>query len=69
MTKQEFEKLVEQGIAEIPVHIQKKMENVDIVIEDLPSPVQLQQAGMPKNALLFGLYQGVPKNRRGGLLC
>ncbi len=66
MEKQEFEKLVKQGIAEIPAHIQKKMENVDIVVEDWPSPVQLQQAGMPKNTLLFGLYQGVPKTKRGG---
>jgi len=66
MTYEDFEKLVEQGIAEIPLHIQKKMENVDIVIEDWPNPLQIQQAGLSKNSLLLGLYQGVPKTKRGG---
>ena len=66
MTIQQFEQLVEQGIAEIPPHIQKKMENVEIVIENWPSPVQLQQAGVAPGALLFGLYQGVPQTKRGG---
>ncbi len=66
MTHQEFEKLVEQGIAEIPPYIQKKMENVEIVIDDWPSPLQLQQAGLSPNSLLLGLYQGVPKTKRGG---
>ena len=66
MTHEEFEKLVEQGIAEIPPYIQKKMENVEIVIDDWPNPLQLQQAGLSRNSLLLGLYQGVPKTKRGG---
>ncbi|MEA3452838.1 MAG: metallopeptidase family protein [Patescibacteria group bacterium] len=66
MTNQEFEKLVEQGIAEIPPYIRKKMENVEIVIDDWPTPLQLEQAGLSPNSLLLGLYQGVPQTKRGG---
>ena len=66
MTHEEFEKLVEQGIAEIPLYVRRKMENVEIVIDDLPNSLQLQQAGLSPNSLLLGLYQGVPKTKRGG---
>lgn len=66
MTYREFEKLVEQGIAEIPLHIRKKMENVDIVIEDYPKFSQLRQLGLQQGSLLLGLYEGIPKTQRGG---
>ncbi len=66
MSHQDFEKLVEQGIAEIPAHIRKKMENVSIVVEDRPTELQLREVGLSKNSLLLGLYQGIPKTKRGG---
>jgi len=65
MTENEFEKLVEQGIEMIPEEIREKMENVEIVVEDLPNPEQLRKAGVPAGSSLFGLYQGVPKSKRG----
>ena len=65
MTKNEFKQLVEQGIAEIPFNIQEKMENVEIVIEDFPNKEQLKRAGIPQGHSLFGLYQGVPRSKRG----
>ena len=65
MTQQEFEKLVEQGIAEIPQKFRNKMKNVEIVIEDWPNSWQLQQAGVKPGESLFGLYQGVPQTKRG----
>ncbi len=65
MTYEEFEKLVEQGIELIPEEIRKKMENVEIVIEDVPNNDQLRKARVPAGGSLFGLYQGVPKSKRG----
>lgn len=61
----EFDKLVEQGIEEIPQNFRDKMKNVDIIVEDWPSIEQLKQAQVPVGGLLFGLYQGVPQTRRG----
>ena len=66
MNYEEFEILVKQGIAEIPEEFRKKMDNVEIVIEDTPSQQQLRQAGVRPGSSLFGLYQGVPQTKRGG---
>jgi predicted Zn-dependent protease with MMP-like domain len=65
MRKEEFEKLVEEGIEEIPKRIQKLLENVAVVIEDWPKDNQLKKLKFKKGALLFGLYEGVPKTKRG----
>lgn len=65
MTCQEFEKLVEQGIEEIPEKLRKKMKNVEVVVEDWPNPAHFKQAGISEQCLLFGLYQGVPQTKRG----
>lgn len=65
MDQHNFEKLVEQAIAEIPKEIRKKMENVEVVIEDEPSAEQREQLKLPGGSMLFGLYQGVPQAKRG----
>lgn len=65
MPKAEFEKLVEKAIDSLPENIQKAMDNVAIVIEDRPSPEQLNKAGIRLGSTLLGLYQGVPKTSWG----
>ena len=63
MKKEEFEKLVLQGIKAIPKKFRDKLDNIEITIEDKPSS---------GNSWLLGLYQGVPKTKRtshyGGVL-
>lgn len=66
MNREKFEQLVDLGIAEIPEKIRQKMENVEIVIEDEPTSVQLEELKLSGRASLFGLYQGVPQSKRGG---
>ena len=41
----------------------KKLQNVEIVIEDDPTSFQLQKLHM-RGGLLFGLYEGVPQTKR-----
>ncbi len=65
MNDQEFEKLVDKGIAEIPEKFLEKLENVAIVIENEPSPEQLRKLKVRKSDTLFGLYEGVPQTQRG----
>ena len=65
MTGKEFEKLVKQGVEQLPRHIRKLLENVDIVIEDWPSKSIIEKLRLPNKYALFGLYQGVPKTKRG----
>jgi len=65
MTKEKFEKLVEEGIRAIPEKFLKKLDNVDIIIEDEPTLYQLEKIREKRNLLIFGLYEGIPQTRRG----
>ncbi len=55
MDRGEFEKLINEAVDSLPENIKKKLDNVDIVLEDGESP----------NNSLFGLYHGVPQKDRG----
>ena len=65
MKKSEFEKLVQEGIQQIPKKFRNKLSNVAITIENSPSQTQLRKLNLPDNQLLFGLYQGIPQTKRG----
>jgi predicted Zn-dependent protease with MMP-like domain len=65
MDKMEFEKLVAEAIDELPQKIRDKMDNVAVVVEDWPSQQQLRRGNTPVGHLLFGLYEGVPRTKRG----
>lgn len=65
MQRQRFEALVIRTIEELPSEFQSKLENVDVVVEDWPSPRQLRQLGLRHSTQLLGLYEGVPQTRRG----
>lgn len=64
MILEEFEELVREGIKAIPQNFLDKLENVDIVIEEAPTPEQLHKLSIRKNYTLFGLYEGIPKTKR-----
>ena len=42
----------------------EKLDNVDIVIEDEPTPYQLRKLSARGGFLIFGLYEGVPQTKR-----
>ena len=65
MQKERFEALVARAIDNLPPEFQRKLENVDIVVENWPTPGQLRQAKHSHPTQLLGLYQGVPQTRRG----
>ena len=65
MEREKFEVLVARAIENLPPEFQRKLENVDIVVEDWPTPGQLRQAKHIHPTQLLGLYQGVPQTKRG----
>ena len=65
MERQRFEGLVGRAIESLPLEFQHRLENVDIVVQEWPTAVQLRQAKMRSPGQLLGLYQGVPRTRRG----
>jgi len=64
MTEEKFEKLVKKGIKAIPKRFLEKLDNVDICIEEEPTPYQLRKLKTKKGFLIFGLYEGIPKTKR-----
>jgi predicted Zn-dependent protease with MMP-like domain len=65
MQREKFEALVARAIDSLPLEFQRKLENVDIVVENWPTPRQLRQTKHSHPTQLLGLYQGVPQTRRG----
>ena len=65
MQREKFEALVARAIDGLPPEFQRKLENVDIVVEEWPTPGQLGRAKHIHPTQLLGLYQGVPQTKRG----
>ena len=65
MQREKFEAIVARAIDNLPPEFQCKLENVDIVVENWPTPGQLRQAKHRHPTQLLGLYHGVPQTRRG----
>ncbi len=62
--KIEFEELVNEGIKAIPKRFLEKLNNIEIVIEDEPTPEQIRKLKLSKNSTIFGLYEGIPQTKR-----
>jgi predicted Zn-dependent protease with MMP-like domain len=66
MDRESFERLVAKAVDDLPEEFLERLENVDVVVEDYPTPDQLLKLGMERGETLLGLYEGVPRTRRGG---
>jgi predicted Zn-dependent protease with MMP-like domain len=64
MDRQNFESLVYEALKDIPKELKKKMENIEIVIEDWAREKGLPQK-RSQGSTYLGLYQGVPLSKRG----
>lgn len=62
MDRERFEELVTQAIDSLPEEFLEVLDNIDIVVEDEPTPEQL---GRLHHGQLLGLYEGVPLTERG----
>ena len=64
MTRESFERLVEEALQDIPGRFRRAMQNVAVVVEDEPSPALLDEMEVEPGDTLFGLYQGTPLPER-----
>jgi len=64
MERQKFEALVDRAIQALPEEFKNKLENIDVLVEDWPSPQQINKLKLRNKAQLLGLYEGVPQTRR-----
>jgi predicted Zn-dependent protease with MMP-like domain len=64
MEREQFEELVRRALTELPEEIAQRMSNVDVEVQDWPTPGQLASLGVGDRGALLGLYQGIPLTRR-----
>ncbi len=60
MTRERFDRIVEEAIGLLPGEIRNALNNLAVIVEDRPSYETLQEVGLSPNDILFGLFQGVP---------
>jgi hypothetical protein len=57
MRTADFDQIVEQAFHRIPVRFRRRMHNVAVIVEDEPSPLQLQRGNASYASTLLGLYE------------
>ena len=65
MKRDQFERVVNEAIAELPEEFRGKLENVIVIVADRPSDELLDKMEVPPGDTLFGLYEGTPLTERG----
>lgn len=64
ISPEEFETLIVEAVAGLPVYFQEKLENIEILVTLWPTQDEMRRAGIRPGSLLLGLYQGIPLTER-----
>ncbi|MCB9420431.1 MAG: metallopeptidase family protein [Ardenticatenaceae bacterium] len=64
LPRNQFEALVDEALASLPVYFQEKMENVAVLVAIWPTHDDLRRASVPPGHMLLGLYSGIPLTQR-----
>lgn len=67
VTDEEFQRLIDEALGELPGEHVKNIKNVAILYEDVPTPEQRQELSLRQDQTLLGLYQGTPLSQRQGM--
>ncbi len=65
MDERSFARMVRRGIAALPASARAAMENVAVVVEWEARRRKAGEVGIRNGEVLLGLYEGVPKTKRG----
>ena len=64
---EEFQRLINQALEELPGEHVRNIKNVAILYEEVPTQQQRQVVHLQDNQTLLGLYEGTPLSRRQGM--
>jgi len=67
LSDEEFQKLIDQALTELPGEHAKNIKNVAILYELEPTPEQRVTSKLKPYETLLGLYEGVPLSQRQGM--
>ena len=59
-----FDHALEQILRELPGALHDLLEEVPLIVEDLPSAALARELDLPPNAVLCGLHSGIPLTQR-----
>ncbi len=62
--RENFDKLLEAVLAEMPTDLQRLLEEVPLIVDDRPDPATMGRLGFDDPCRLCGLYTGIPLTRR-----
>ncbi|MBI2022670.1 metallopeptidase family protein [Candidatus Daviesbacteria bacterium] len=65
MRIEDFEDIVDEAVEDLPDDFRQALDNAGIVVELWPTEEEMQRIKLHPGSLLFGLYQGIPKTKRG----
>jgi predicted Zn-dependent protease with MMP-like domain len=63
-SRREFDELVEEAVLGLPDEFARKLENIEIVVEDEPDAETVERMKLERGRVLLGLYHGVPRTAR-----
>ncbi|MBN1916440.1 MAG: metallopeptidase family protein [Verrucomicrobia bacterium] len=64
MDPREFAELVEEAVLGLPEEFARKLDNVEIVVEERPDAETIRKMKLERGHVLLGLYHGVPRTVR-----
>jgi len=64
MDLKEFEGMVQRALDELPGDFGKRLENIEVIVEDMPDMETAKSLKLGSKGRLLGLYQGVPLKAR-----
>lgn len=62
--RETFEALVAQALDDVPDEFAERLTNVEVVVEDWPTPEDTARTRTPRGALILGIYRGLPLPRQ-----
>ena len=66
-TDDEFDQIISEALDKLPEKYTSRLKNVAIIYEDEPSQTQREAVQLRCDQTLFGLYEGIPLPKRGGM--
>jgi len=63
-TEEEFDRFVREAIDSIDPQFRRYLDEVPVIVENLPDESVVQRLNLPDRYSLLGLFHGVPLNRR-----
>jgi predicted Zn-dependent protease with MMP-like domain len=64
VSMEEFQALVERALEQLPEEFGELLDNVAVMIEEEPTPDDLDEVGLDEEDELLGIYRGTPLSER-----